>query len=98
MVGFAMYEPRGNGVFSVHRLMIDAAHQNQGIGSWSMRLVMDTIVGLGGETISQFPAEEHRSETPLREVWLRFSRARAGWRGGLSIRTGTRYRNLNISA
>ena len=51
MVGFAMYEPRGNGVFSVHRLMIDAAHQNQGIGSWSMRLVMDTIVGLGGETI-----------------------------------------------
>ena len=32
MVGFAMYEPRGNNVFSVHRFMIDNRHQRKGIG------------------------------------------------------------------
>lgn len=51
MVGFAMYEPRGNDVFSVHRFMIDCRHQRNGIGLNAMQLVMGTISSLGGKTI-----------------------------------------------
>jgi diamine N-acetyltransferase len=46
-----MYEPRGNDVFSVHRLMIDAKHQRKGIGFRAMQLVMDQIWSSGGKTI-----------------------------------------------
>jgi diamine N-acetyltransferase len=51
LVGFAMFEPRGNDVFSVHRFMIDASHQRQGIGSRAMQLLMEKIWALGGKTI-----------------------------------------------
>ncbi len=51
MVGFAMYEPRGNNVFSVHRFMIDNRHQHKGIGLQAMQLVMERISSLGGKTI-----------------------------------------------
>ena len=51
LVGFAMYEHRGNDVFSVHRLMIHAAHQREGIGLRAMRLIMDEIWAAGGKTI-----------------------------------------------
>ena len=51
MVGFAMYEPRGNNVFSVHRFMIDNRHQRKGIGLRAMQLVMERISSLGGKTI-----------------------------------------------
>lgn len=47
MVGFAMYEPRGNDVFSVHRFMVDQRHQRKGIGLQAMWLVMEQIVSLG---------------------------------------------------
>jgi diamine N-acetyltransferase len=51
MVGFVMYEPRGNEVFSIHRFMIDRRHQRKGIGLQAMQLVMERISSLGGETI-----------------------------------------------
>jgi len=51
VVGFLMYEPRGNGVFSVHRLMIDAQWQRRGIGRRAMELVIEEIRRLGGATI-----------------------------------------------
>jgi diamine N-acetyltransferase len=51
MVGFAMYEPRGNDVFSVHRFMIDNRQQRKGIGLRAMQLVMERISSLGGKTI-----------------------------------------------
>ena len=51
MVGFAMYEPRGNNVFSVHRFMIDMRHHRKGIGLRAMQLVMERISTLGGKTI-----------------------------------------------
>ena len=51
LVGFAMYEPRGNGVYSVHRFMIDADYQRRGIGRAAMQLVMREIQGQGGVTI-----------------------------------------------
>jgi diamine N-acetyltransferase len=51
MVGFAMFEPRGATVFSLHRIMIDASHQGRGVGEATMRLVMDTMSDLGAETI-----------------------------------------------
>ena len=51
MVGFAMFEPRGNDVYSVHRFMIDKRKQRTGIGIRAMRLLMDKISSLGGKTI-----------------------------------------------
>ena len=51
MVGFAMVEPRGNGVFSIHRCMIDARHQRQGFGRRAMELTIERIRRLGGVTI-----------------------------------------------
>ena len=51
VVGFVMYEPRGNRVFSVHRLMVDARWQGRGIGRRAMELVIEEIGRLGGATI-----------------------------------------------
>ena len=51
VVGFLMYEPRGNRVFSVHRLMVDAQWQGRGIGRRAMELVIEEIRRLGGTTI-----------------------------------------------
>lgn len=51
LVGFVMYESRGNDVFSVHRFMIDQHHQRKGIGLRAMQLVMERIWALGGKTI-----------------------------------------------
>jgi diamine N-acetyltransferase len=39
MVGFVMYEPRGNEVFSIHRIMIDAQHQGKGIGRRALQRI-----------------------------------------------------------
>jgi diamine N-acetyltransferase len=46
-----MFEPRGNDVFSVHRFMIEAGCQRQGIGLRAMQLLMEKIWTLGGKTI-----------------------------------------------
>jgi diamine N-acetyltransferase len=51
MIGFVMYEPRGNGVFSIHRCMIDAKYQRQGFGRRAMELTIEQIRELGGITI-----------------------------------------------
>ena len=51
MVGFVMYEPRGNGVFSIHRCMIDAQHQRRGFGRRAMELTIERIREEGGITI-----------------------------------------------
>ncbi len=51
MIGFAMYEPRGSTVFSLHRFMIDAVHQRQGLGHAAMRLIMQKMFAEGAETI-----------------------------------------------
>ena len=51
IVGFLMYEPRGNNVFSVHRLMIDAERQRRGIGRSAMELIIADIRRQGGVTI-----------------------------------------------
>lgn len=51
LVGFVMYEPRGDGLYSIHRLMVDAEHQRRGIGRRAMQAVMDEIIGLGARTI-----------------------------------------------
>jgi diamine N-acetyltransferase len=51
VVGFLMYEPRGNRVFSVHRLMVDAQWQRRGVGRRAMELVIEEIRRLGGATI-----------------------------------------------
>ena len=51
LVGFTMYEPRGNDVFSVHRFMIDKRYQRQGTGFRAMQLVMKSISSRGGKTI-----------------------------------------------
>ncbi|MFC2172195.1 GNAT family N-acetyltransferase [Acidobacteriota bacterium] len=63
MVGFAMYEPRGNDVFSIHRIMIDAHHQRKGIGRRALELTIDKIKNLGGITIYlSFRAENQVAE------------------------------------
>jgi diamine N-acetyltransferase len=51
VVGFLMYEPRGNRVFSVHRLMVGAQWQRRGIGRRAMELAIEEIRRLGGATI-----------------------------------------------
>jgi diamine N-acetyltransferase len=51
VVGFLMYEPRGNRVFSVHRLMVDAQWQRRGIARRAMELVIEEIRRLDGVTI-----------------------------------------------
>jgi len=51
VVGFVMYEPRGNDVFSIHRVMVDAQYQRQGIGRKAMILTIEQIKNLGGITI-----------------------------------------------
>ena len=51
MIGFVMYEPRGNGIFSIHRCMIDAKYQRQGFGRRAMELTIEQIRQLGGITI-----------------------------------------------
>jgi diamine N-acetyltransferase len=60
MVGFVMYEPRGNEIFSIHRLMIDARYQRQGFGRRAMELTIDRIRQEGGLTIYlSFRPENH---------------------------------------
>ena len=51
MVGFAMYELRGNEVCSLHRFMIDIRHQRKGTGLRATQLVLDKISSLGVKTI-----------------------------------------------
>jgi diamine N-acetyltransferase len=51
IVGFALFEPRGNEVFSIHRFMIDERYQRRGIGVRAMQVLMDRIAGLGGKTL-----------------------------------------------
>ena len=51
LVGFAMYEPRGNAVFSAHRFMIDATHQRNGVGRRAMQLLVGSIWQLGGNMV-----------------------------------------------
>jgi diamine N-acetyltransferase len=51
IVGFVMYEHRGNRVFSVHRLMVDEKSQRRGIGRRAMELVIEEIHRLEGVTI-----------------------------------------------
>ena len=56
VVGFVMYEPRGDGVFSIHRCMIDAQYQRRGFG----RRAMERIRQRGGTTIYlSFRTENH---------------------------------------
>ena len=50
-VGFLMYEPRGNDVFSVHRLMVEQQCQRQGVGRRAMELAIQVIQQAGGATI-----------------------------------------------
>ena len=51
MVGFVMYELRGDGVFSIHRCMIDAEYQRRGFGRRAMELTIEQIQHLAGITI-----------------------------------------------
>jgi diamine N-acetyltransferase len=51
LAGFLLYEPRGNRVFSVHRLMVDIGFQRKGIGRRAMALVVERIRREGGRTI-----------------------------------------------
>lgn len=51
MAGFALIERRAPGVFSVHRLMIDAARQRRGYGRRAMQLIIEEIHARGGRTI-----------------------------------------------
>ena len=51
LVGFIMYEPRGNRVFSVHRCMIDAKYQRRGFGRRAFELVIEKIRKQGGITV-----------------------------------------------
>jgi diamine N-acetyltransferase len=51
MVGFLMYEPRGNEVVSLHRFMIDAKFQGQGMGRQAMELALEEIFLEGMKTI-----------------------------------------------
>jgi diamine N-acetyltransferase len=60
VVGFLIYEPRGNRVFSVHRLMVDAQWQGRGIGRRAMELVIEEIRRLGGATIYSSTRPENK--------------------------------------
>jgi diamine N-acetyltransferase len=51
LVGFLMYEPRGNRIVSLHRFMIDRRRQRQGIGREAMRVLVDRLREAGFETI-----------------------------------------------
>lgn len=51
MVEFAMFEARGATVFSLHRIMIEASHQGEGVGAAAMKLLFDRTSNLGAETI-----------------------------------------------
>jgi diamine N-acetyltransferase len=51
LAGFLLYEPRGNRTFSVHRIMVDAAHQRRGIGRRAMEQIVERIRREGGLTI-----------------------------------------------
>lgn len=51
MVGFAMYESRGNRLFSLHQFMIDVHYQQRGFGRQAMKLLVEQIQQLGGKTI-----------------------------------------------
>jgi diamine N-acetyltransferase len=51
LVGFLLYQPRGNDVFSLHRMMIDANHQRQGIGRGAIKLAIQEMEQLGATTI-----------------------------------------------
>lgn len=51
IVGFALYEPRGNDIFSVHRFMIDRRYQRKGLGLRAMHMMMERILAYGGVTI-----------------------------------------------
>ena len=46
-----MYESRGPTVYSLHRFMIDAMQQRQGVGLAAMKLIMRELFDLGAETI-----------------------------------------------
>lgn len=73
MVGFAMFEPRGPTVFSLHRFMIDAAHQQKGLGLASMRLVMGRMVDLGAKTIYlSFRPENHAAKALYEKLEFAF--------------------------
>ncbi len=61
MIGFVMYEPRGNTIFSIHRCMIDAQHQQRGFGRRAMELTISRIRQRGGLAI-------YRSCRPENEV------------------------------
>jgi diamine N-acetyltransferase len=51
LVGFLLYQPRGNNVFSLHRMMVDANHQRQGIGQVAINLAIQEMEELGATTI-----------------------------------------------
>ncbi len=65
VVGFLMYEPRGNRVFSVHRLMVDAQWQRRGIGRRAMELVIKEIHRLGAATIYSSTRPENEAAQNL---------------------------------
>ena len=63
LVGFVLYEPRGNDVFSIHRVMIDRRHQKRGIARRSMELTIAEIKKRGGVTIYlSFRPENHAAK------------------------------------
>ena len=65
IVGFLMYEARGNKVFSVHRLMVDAQWQRRGVGRRAMELVIEEIRHLGGLTIYSSTRPENKAAQNL---------------------------------
>jgi diamine N-acetyltransferase len=50
-VGFAMYEPRGDAVVSLHRFMVDRNYQRQGIGYRAMERLIERFRAEGFSTI-----------------------------------------------
>lgn len=51
VVGFLMYEPRGNEVVSLHRFMVDQRHQRRGIGRQVMHQLIEQLQHSGVKTI-----------------------------------------------
>ena len=51
VAGFVMFEPRGQRVASIHRVMVDRRFQRRGIGREALRIVIERLQLQGYETI-----------------------------------------------
>jgi diamine N-acetyltransferase len=65
VVGFLMYEPRGKGVVSLHRFMVDHRYQRRGIGLSAMHLLIEQLNGEGVQTIYLSFRPENRAARHL---------------------------------